>query len=92
VLVDFLEPDLVRMRMGVGLSFVSVLVLMPDVVVVMTRMSVDVLVRVVLVLVLVGVGGLVCVLVGHWAPVIVWCLAVGTACGISGAPARRCAT
>jgi len=90
VLVDFLEPDLVRMRMGVGLSFVLVLVLvlMPDVVVVMTRMSVDVLVRIVLVL----VGGLVCVLVGHWAPVIVWCLAVGTACGISGAPARRCAT
>ncbi len=76
--------------MGVGLSFVLVLVLvlMPDVVVVMTRMSVDVLVRIVLVL----VGGLVCVLVGHWAPVIVWCLAVGTACGISGAPARRCAT
>lgn len=64
--MDLLDPDLVRMAMDVGLSVMSVLVLMLDVFVIMSRVSVDVLVAVVLVLV--GVGGLVCVFVGHRAP------------------------
>lgn len=77
------------MWMAVGVSIVGVLVLMLDVLVLVSGVGVDV--SLVLVLVLVGMGGLMCVLVGHGTPFVVWSLSLGADCAPRGASACRCA-
>jgi hypothetical protein len=88
VLVGLFEPRLMDVRMVVGVPVVGVLVVVLDVLVIVACVGVGV--TTVLVYVLVRVRHVVCVILGHDAPAVVWLVDVGLGHAVSGAPARRC--